>query len=280
MTIVSVLSDAHLEFSPLELPGGDILLLCGDTLVAKHLQEGEFSTERRERYEQFCAKQLSKYSKVLAIGGNHEPYGARCVEDVPGLYNALFAEFAPHAQFLDNECVEIEGVRFIGSTLWAPCGYGTPNQLVIQDGLNDFALIRTRRPHEALTLYDGTRRFLPEDAYHLHQEAKAFLEEAVKTDLPCVIMTHHAPTFLAKNSKRYPDQELDEAYMCNLHPFIEANPNLRAFFSGHTHYRYRHKIGETKLAANPRGYYPHERMSHGFDVRELDFDLNKMEFIS
>ena len=69
MTTVSVLSDAHLEFSPLELPGGDILLLCGDTLVAKHLQEGEFSTERRERYEEFCAKQLSKYGKVLAISG-------------------------------------------------------------------------------------------------------------------------------------------------------------------------------------------------------------------
>ena len=280
MTIVSVASDTHLEFAPLELPGGDILLLCGDTLVAKHLQEGEFSTERRERYEEFCTKQLSKYSKVLAIGGNHEPYGARCIEDVPGLYHALFAEFAPHAQFLDNQHVEIEGVRFIGSTLWASCGYGTPRHLAIQNGLNDFALIKTTYPHEKLTFYEGCRRFLVEDAYRLHQEAKAFLEEAVKTDLPCVIMTHHAPSYLAKNAKRYPGQELDEAYFSNLHPFIEANPNVRFFFSGHSHYRWRHKVGETKLAANPRGYYPQERMSHGFDPRECDFSLQTMEFIS
>ena len=279
MTIVSVLSDAHLEFAPLELPGGDILLLCGDIFVAKHLQEGEFSTERRERYEEFCAKQLSKYQRVFKVMGNHTHYGS-VYEDTAGMIRNLFAEFAPHAQLLDNEWVELEGVRFIGSTLWAPCGYGTANHFPIQDGLNDFALIRTRRPHEALTLYDGTRRFLPEDAYHLHQEAKAFLKEAVQTELPCVIMTHHAPSYMAKNAKRYPGQELDEAYFSNLHPFIEASTNVKFFFSGHSHYRWRNKIGETKLAANPRGYYPHERMSHGFDPRECDFSLQTMEFIS
>jgi hypothetical protein len=192
---------------------------------------------------------------------------------------------------LDNEWAEIEGVRFIGSTLWAPCGYGTANHFPIQDGLNDFHFIRTKHPSiafrpdepEATYSFDGptdARRFFVADAYRLHQEAKAFLEEAVKTELPCVIMTHHAPSYMAKNAKRYPSTELDEAYMCNLHPFIEAHPNIKAAFSGHTHYRWRNKIGETKLAANPRGYYPHERMSHGFDVRESDFDLNKMEFIS
>ena len=37
MTTVSVMSDPHLEFADIELPGGDILLLPGDVFIAASL---------------------------------------------------------------------------------------------------------------------------------------------------------------------------------------------------------------------------------------------------
>ena len=38
MSVVSVMSDLHLEFADIELPGGDILLLPGDIFLAASLK--------------------------------------------------------------------------------------------------------------------------------------------------------------------------------------------------------------------------------------------------
>lgn len=275
MTIVSVASDIHLEFSPCELPGGDILLLCGDTFVADYLREARNDADARaqkKRYRDFCAKELKKYHRVLAISGNHESYKGT-LTDTPELIRDLFSEFAPTASFLDNQSVEIDGVRFIGSTLWATYGYGTPNELCILEGLNDFRQI-------CVPSGNGLRRFNVKDAYNLHQEALAFLKEAVQTELSCVVFTHHAPTYLACNRKRFPDGSMDDAYASNQSEFILANPGIKCWFAGHSHYRYRTKIGETKVASNARGYYGHERSATAFDPTECDFQLETFEFLA
>jgi hypothetical protein len=73
---------------------------------------------------------------------------------------------------------------------------------------------------------------------------------------------------------------MDDAYASNQAPLILSNPQIRGWYHGHSHYRYRTKIGETKVAANPRGYYGYERASVSFDARELDFDLQTFEFVS
>lgn len=280
MTTVSVVSDIHLEFGQCELPGGDILLLCGDTFVADYLREARSDADARsqkKRYREFCAKELSKYWRVLAIGGNHEHYHG-VLTDTSELVGDLFSEFAPNATWLDDQLVEIDGVRFIGSTLWATYGYGTANQLPIQDGLNDFRLIWV--PDEGDSTGFATRKFTVEDANRLHQEALVFLKEAVNTEMPCVVFTHHAPTYLACNRKRFPNGDMDDAYASNQSELILNHPNIKCFFSGHSHYRFRTKIGETKVASNPRGYYGHERASLGFDSRECDFSLETFEFIA
>ena len=280
MTIVSVASDLHLEFDGLTLPGGDILLLCGDTLVASKLDPFKTDADsraQRKRYQKFCATELKKYWRVFAISGNHEFYGG-VISDENDRIRDLFSEFAPNTQFLDNEWCEIEeGVRFIGSTLWATYGYGGPHQLAIQNGMNDFSRIHIRDEDDPSGF--RTRKFTVEDANHLHQEALAYLRQAVDCSSPCVIMTHHSPTYLAINRKRFPDGRLDDAYASNLSDFILENSNIRIVCHGHSHYRYRAKIGDTKIAANPRGYYGHERMALGFDACEADFRLDSFEFV-
>jgi hypothetical protein len=179
---------------------------------------------------------------------------------------------------MDNEYVEIDGVRFIASTLWATYGYGTASQMAIQDGMNDFRLIRV--PDEEDPSGFRTRKLRVEDANRLHQEALAFINEAVQTEMPCIVMTHHAPTYLACNRKRFPNGDMDDAYASNQTELILANPQIKCWFSGHSHYRYRANIGGTKVAANPRGYYGHERESMSFDASECDFRLETFEFVS
>ena len=279
MVVVSVASDLHLEFGDIVLPGGDILLLCGDTFVANRLEEAKNDADRRaqkKRYRKFCAEELRKYWKVLAIAGNHEFYHG-VIPDELELIRDLFSEYAPNATLLDNEHVEIEGVRFIGSTLWATHGCGTGNHLLIQQGMNDFRCIHVRDEEDPSGF--RTRKFTVNDANRLHQEAVEFLKEAVKTELPCVIMTHHAPSYLVANRKRYPNQDMDDAYYSNQHALIEDNPGIKCWVFGHNHYRCRRKLGETWLVSNPRGYYGHERMSLAFDSTEADFRLKTFEFV-
>ena len=276
---VSVVSDLHLEFEYCSLPGGDLLLMAGDIFVASNLPEFRNDADSRaqkKRYRKFCAVELKKYHKVLKCMGNHSHYGG-AIDDSAELIRDLFAEFSPNAQLLDNEYVEIDGVRFIASTLWATYGYGTANQLAIQDSTNDFKLIHV--PDEEDSSGFRTRKFRVEDANRLHQEALAFIKGAVEVD-KCILMTHHAPTYLACNRKRFPNGDMDDAYASNLHEFILDNPQIRMAFHGHSHYRYRANIGETKVAANPRGYYSYERESRSFDAAECDFDLSRFEFIS
>ena len=77
---INVVSDLHLEFSDLELPGGDVLILSGDICEAKRvkaeydvnnlLNEGSPSTgnfKRSDRYTRFFHEECTKYNKVLNV---------------------------------------------------------------------------------------------------------------------------------------------------------------------------------------------------------------------
>ena len=69
-------SDLHLEhfcagqyFDPGE---GDLLILAGDILCAKHLKKNGYLAEVYEKFLTTCSK---NYQKVLYVFGNHEAYG-------------------------------------------------------------------------------------------------------------------------------------------------------------------------------------------------------------
>ena len=272
MTTASGCSDLHIEWDDLyNLPGGDILLVAGDLLIGGELNpertDGE-ARRNRERYTRFVAEEFRKYWRVLVVLGNHDYWGCYLGE-APVIIRAFLAKYAPNAVLLDDEFTEIDGVRFIGSTLWATYGCGTANHYLLQKGMKDFARIKK---HGA--------RFLVGDLNAAHQRSVAFLQQALLTDKPCVVITHHAPTYLAINRKRFPDGNWDDAYASNQHELILNSPQVKVWLHGHVHYRYRKQIGETRIVANPRGYYGEERMSLGFDSTECDFRLDNFEFIT
>lgn len=277
MTVVSVVSDLHLEFEPCELPGGDILLLCGDAFVAGDLLDTNHSLDSaldRKKYRHFCATELRKYWRTLLVLGNHENWNSY-IDRTPELIRQMLADYAPNATLLNNEWVEIDGVRFIGSTLWATYGYGTGAQTRYQFRTKDFKKI-------GLKDYETgrDRPLFVSDAAAMHEKAVGFIRDASDVDIPCVVMTHYSPTYYAVDRQRFPDMHDDEAYCSNQHDLIVDRPRIKLWFHGHVHNRHRTRVGDATIAANPRGYAGYERIAETFEPMALDFDLSTFEFVS
>ena len=126
---IQFMSDLHLEFATMPVPEvlGDVLVLAGDI----HLGANALP------WIEQCAKE---FKDVIYILGNHEYYGQKMWK-LPNNITASLAGYSmddpkwPDAEtlpkptklfepltnvhFLDNECIEIDGVNFIGTTLWS-----------------------------------------------------------------------------------------------------------------------------------------------------------------
>lgn len=102
---IHILSDLHLEFGGLRLPeaDADVTVLAGDIGVG--LQGIEWALQA-----------IPFHQPVIYVMGNHEFYGQR---SMPELWKKAREKVAgTHVHLLENEAVEIGGVRFLGATLW------------------------------------------------------------------------------------------------------------------------------------------------------------------
>jgi Icc-related predicted phosphoesterase len=293
--ICSSMSDLHLEFHDVELPGGHVLLLAGDTLLVAPLREyrnDATSRALRKRFTRFAREELSKYDKVFFVLGNHEHY-REVVEDVPGLLREFLAKNAPNATLLDDSAEVYEEVQFVGSTLWASYGAGTYAGWEIGRNMNDCKLIQTKAPLTApgAVRFNGTafhphgpnwRVMTVDDFSKRHTEAQNFLKKTLRfsreQQLPAIVMTHHAPSYLSKTERfKHLDNGMDEAYYSNQHALIEDNPQIMAWIHGHTHDSSHYRIGRTLVISNQRGYFPSEQRSRHFDPNAENFDLDEIK---
>ena len=279
MTKVSIVSDLHLEFGDCELPGGDVMIMAGDVFVTAPLRataNDAQSRSLRKRFKRFTFNELRKYWKVFHVSGNHEHYG-NVIEDSPRLLREFFGEIAPNVTHLDNEATRVDGVAFIGSTLWATYGCNTDKHLAIQNGMNDFHRIRTARKLTGIVGKPGeVRRFLVSDAHHLHELAVKFLRKQIaaekKAGSPCVVITHHAPSYL---SASHGGGIADDAYYSNQHRLLK--PPVAIWCHGHSHENCRYQVGETLIVSNQRGYADCERRAAEFDATAADFELEDLK---
>jgi len=270
------MSDLHLEFADIELPGGDVLILAGDIWLTRWLREpdGMVGAEKHERFKGFARVEMAKYQRVLMVTGNHEPYGDN-IDEMDDVIREFLSEYAPNARLLSNEVEEIDGIAFLGTPLWATCGVGRSiKERAIWGGMNDFKLIRTGKPSQTdrVTRKGIHRTFSPFDANELHETAVAWLDHGLPKHERCVVIGHHAPSLRSANGHRFGTEHLDLAYCSNQHALIKANPQIAMWIHGHTHKEERYTVGQTKIVANPRGYFPDERCSRNFDPCAADFD--------
>jgi hypothetical protein len=203
-----VISDVHLEFGPYELPPDldfDILVASGDIGPVEE-----------------AVAWLAKCGKpVVYVMGNHEYYDRELDEVLPA---ARAAARGTRVHVMERNAVTIQGVRFLGTTLWTSYGDWHPG-LVDQAyrQMNDYELIRATRWFESprnrawyarqcraanlpVPEEDPARaanpRFHPAIAYREHLRSVAWLNRMLARPFegPTVVVTHHAPTFRSLES--------------------------------------------------------------------------------
>lgn len=226
-----ILSDVHTEFADFDPPqtDADVVVLAGDIGVGTAGLEWAL--------QQFSDK------PVIYVPGNHEYYH----HDI-GITQELKAGAQANLHVLDNDSCEIDGVRFLGTTLWTDFKlYG--------EGEAWFARQRARRSIKDFTaIRNGDRRFTPEDSVALHDISKAWLEGelAKAVDGRTVVVTHHLPA-TPSIAARYRNDPLNPAFASNLEDLIETyRPEL--WIHGHTHVACDYEIYGTRVVCNPRGY--------------------------
>jgi 3',5'-cyclic AMP phosphodiesterase CpdA len=229
-----ILSDLHTEFAPLALSPqpADVVILAGDIGL------------RTRGFE--WARKTFPDTPVVYVAGNHEYYGAA----IPHLTSKLRAlSTGTNVSFLDEDEVVIQGVRFLGATMWT-----------------DFALFGVERRDEALDaaqewMTDFKRirkspsfgRLRARDTWAFHRRARAWLRDAIARphDGPTVVVTHHAPA-VASIADKHRNDLLSAAYASDVSDLIDGRVALWAF--GHTHHAVDEMHRGTRLVSNQRGY--------------------------
>lgn len=240
---IHVLSDLHLEFAPFEPTpvDSDVVVLAGDIDLA-------------DRGIHWAAKRFAG-RRVIYVLGNHEFYN--------GHYQAVVQRCQKTADehgiiFLEDGEAIIDGVRFLGATLWSDFRlYGRARERITAMEtadlfLSDFQCIRYADDD------CSDRRFRPADAAERHRHSRYFLEGTLAAPFEgkTVVVTHFLPS-RRSIAPKYHGDALNPYFCTNLASTIkEEQPAL--WIHGHTHDSCDYRIGRTRVICNPRGYVPQE----------------------
>jgi len=234
---IQLVSDLHCEFLarrwPSEClvtpaPDADVLVLAGDIAVGA------------------AAVKLFKDWPVPVIYclGNHEFYTGRWPDVLDDVRRAAAGS---NLHLLERQALQLDGVRFLGATLWTDYMLAGPNAQSFmmreaKSSLSDHKLISVQ----------GGHLFRPSDALSDHVVSRAWLEEQLAQPFAgkTVVVTHHAPhpgsiheIFRASN--------LNASFVSDLTPLVEQ-PDL--WLHGHVHNGFHYMVGSCRVVANPRGY--------------------------
>jgi predicted phosphodiesterase len=232
---INVLSDLHLSLGALEIPenDADAVILAGD--IARPRQAVSWA---------------SGFAKpVLYVPGNHEFYGGSIAGTVAEL-KRLCAGTRIHV--LDNDEVIVEGVRFLGTTLWTDFmlfGEGEKRHAAMREAqrfMRDFSKIRMGETAEAL--------FTPAASAALFKHHAAWLDSKLAEPYtgPTVVVTHHAPSRKSIHP-RFADSLLNACFVSDAERLIDGSRS-RLWIHGHTHDSFDYSVNGTRVLCNPRGY--------------------------
>lgn len=242
-----VLSDLHFETAPAwsfpaQPPEFDVAILAGD-----------IDCPLDRTIDRIAATPCLTGKPVVLVPGNHE-FDGGVFQDVL-VDGEVKAAANPHVHLLHRKTIAIQGLRFVGATLWTDYELnGTTRASMILAGqdMPDHKAIRYREPSGHIS------RFMP---WHTRRENKldrAFIEAELASpfDGLTVVVTHHLLS-LQSIATRFVGNPLNPAFASELGPLIKASrPAL--WVHGHSHHSVDYRLGETRILSNPKGYGPFE----------------------
>ena len=182
---------------------------------------------------------------LVFVPGNHEFYG----QDIVSAHQYLMDEFDSHmTHYLhpSNSSVTIDGVTFIGSTLWGAGAVEDPLvEMNLKNGVADFTYINYQG--EILTpsrMHSLNRK---------HADSIGFaLAETDWHEDKVVVVSHHLPSEQCI-SERFKTSKLNAAFASDQEDFMYLyQPDYWLF--GHTHDEAEVEIHETTCISAPCGY--------------------------
>lgn len=246
-----IISDLHLEFASYDVQAleADVIILAGDIGVGM-------------RGLEWAAKLLNRTNAhVIYVAGNHEFYryeinslrkSMKAYCSAPVGWDGDNSEHRLH--FLDDDEVVIDGVRFLGCTLWTDFklfGQDMMQEAMLegQQCLNDFRLIDR-----------GEWAFTALDSVDLHNKSVQWLTHKLKNekfDGKTVVVTHHLPS--ADSVVEHYKKDLLSACFASQLDHLLGYSDL--FIHGHTHSSLDYVSRGTRVVCNPRGYSRYDKVN-------------------
>ncbi len=227
---VHILSDLHLERRLYDVSEtarkADLIILAGD------IHEGTQGMA-------WAATQFD--CKVLYVAGNHEYYHGHLEKTLDALRTAS----NDHVQFLEQQELVLEGVRFLGSTGWtdfSALGNSSASAWATRQRYGDFDAIRAA----------NGRWVQQADFSELNHNARQWLAErlSIPFEGPTVVITHYAPSARSMS----PQETLvaaDASFFNHWDDLFRAAVPL--WIHGHTHMAVDYLQSGTRVLSNPRG---------------------------
>jgi predicted phosphodiesterase len=248
---IAFADDLHLEFGDLDLRNteqADVLVLAGDICVARAFRPGTENHDRQNRiYKAFFDTIAQEFPHIIYVLGNHEHYGNDWKYTERNMKDRLVGYKNIH--LLEKEVVEIDGIPFLGTTLWTDLNKRDPNTMwKIPNMMNDFRLIKQ----------DGSP-ITPQAWCDEHDLCINFLKDKVaEIEGNVVVVTHFTPSYMSCHPKYAESGAMNAGYHTELHDFIYDNPKIKVWAHGHTHDPFDYMINQTRVICNPRGYFGQE----------------------
>jgi predicted phosphodiesterase len=256
---IQLLSDLHLEAHPhwraTPAAGADLLVLAGD--VGSY-QTGSQLTDTDFGLGQFSAAQ-GWPTPVLFVPGNHE-YDSQD-------FDAAHARLRETCErlgllWLERETRVIDGVRFVGTTLWTDFDALSPSTAMAANASANALAQQLKARDKA---FRAANYYLKKTQTARHGEAwladgvraqalvcQQWLREALATpfDGPTVAVTHFAPS-LHSADPRYGNTP-GTAGFCNA--LDDLLPHAQLWLHGHLHAPSHYTHNGCRVIANPLGY--------------------------
>ena len=256
---IHILSDLHLEVlgidPDIESVDSDVVVLAGD------IHEGSEGIA--------WAAKTWKGKPVIYVPGNHEYYRhtyqrhRRTMRECASRYD--------NVRLLDQDAFVLNGVLFVGCTLWTDLRYFEPEELLGKTEAMNMA--RRCMPDFSVIRYLDERgnfmKFKPEHSARICAREFAYIQSLLALDATSlaamygvdqvrarVVVTHHLPCAQSVHP-RFDENSLTPSF-ANRFEDIVAMADL--WIHGHTHHSCDYQLaaskskGQTRVVCNPRGY--------------------------
>lgn len=232
------------------------------------------------------AADMFKGLPIIYVPGNHEYY-RHDIED-----NLIIKNTADKLgiHYLENESIILEGIRFLGCTLWTDFNkIDDLKSAEVITLLNDYHYISSKKwwesknnnKKDALKFIGETKlskytfnEFSPAVAYQKHCDSVRWLDQCLCDDYQgrTVIVSHHAPSYksLTQSITDEPGFDLEDyhyvAYASDLDDLIiKHNDKINFWLHGHVHQSSNYSIGDVNIISNPK----EQDKNSGYDSKLL-----------